>query len=146
MALDTSGYAHPKVFNFIAENVDLFLYDLKLLDDLNHRRYTGVSNKFILDNLMYLVKNGRGKDVIIRFPLVPQITDTDENIKNLLELLQLLNGVEEVDLLPYHDIGEKYMRIGKKYLMPFHSAPPKEKLIHIKEKIETLGLRVKIGG
>ncbi|MEM3617741.1 MAG: glycyl-radical enzyme activating protein [Candidatus Bathyarchaeia archaeon] len=146
VALDTSGYAHPEVFRSIAENVDLFLYDLKLLNDLDHRKYTGVSNKFILDNLIRLVKDGRGKDIILRFPVVPQITDTDENIKNLLEFLKLLNGVEEVDLLPFHDIGEKYMRIGKRYLMTFRSAPSKEKLIHIKEKIEAMGLRVKIGG
>ena len=146
VALDTSGYAHPEVFKSIAGNVDLFLYDLKLLDDFNHRRYTGVSNKFILENLAYLVKNRGGKDVIIRFPVVPQITDTDENIESLLGLLRLLDGLEEVDLLPFHDISEKYMRIGKKYLMPFHSAPSEEKLIHIKRKIEAIGLRVKIGG
>jgi pyruvate formate lyase activating enzyme len=59
VALDTSGYAHPEVFKSIAEHVDLFLYDLKLLDDFNHRKYTGVSNKLIIENLTYLVEIGR---------------------------------------------------------------------------------------
>lgn len=146
VALDTSGQARPEIFKSVAENVDLFLYDLKLIDKSSHRKYTGVSNEFILENLIYLTKNGRGKDVILRFPVIPQITDTDENIKNLLKLLQLLDDIAEVDLLPFHDVGEKYMRIGKKYLMPIHSAPSKERLTHIKEKIEANGLRVKIGG
>jgi|YelNatPaOPRAMG01_1025707.scaffolds.fasta_scaffold15071_2 pyruvate formate lyase activating enzyme len=146
VALDTSGYAHPEVFKSIAEHVDLFLYDLKLLDDFNHRKYTGVSNKLIIENLTYLVEIGRGKDVIIRFPVIPKITDTDENVGKLVDLLQKLKGVAEVDLLPFHDISEKYMRIGKEYLMPIHSAPSEERLAYIREKLEAIGLRVKIGG
>lgn len=146
VALDTSGYAQTHVFKSIAEQVDLFLYDLKLLDDHKHMEYTGVSNRPILNNLMSLVEEGRGRDIIIRFPVIPYITDTDENISKLLELFQRLKGVEEVNLLPFHDVGEKYLRIGRKYLMPTHKAPAKKKLIHIKEELEEIGLRVKIGG
>jgi pyruvate formate lyase activating enzyme len=146
VALDTSGYASPKIFESIAKHVDLFLYDLKLLDYKEHERYIGVSNKLILENLTALVKKGRGKDVIIRVPVILNITDTAENIRKLLEFVQLLKGVEEVDLLPFHDVSEKYMRIGKKYLMPVHNASPEERLIQIKERLEAVGLRVKIGG
>lgn len=146
VALDTSGHAPPEIFESIAKYVDLFLYDLKLMDSKEHEKYTGVPNKLILQNLMALVKKGRGRDVIIRVPVVPNITDTDENIRKLIEFIQQLRGVEEVDLLPFHDVSEKYMRIGKKYLMPFHNAPSKEKLIQIKERLEAVGLLVKIGG
>lgn len=146
VALDTSGYASLDVFKSIVEYVDLFLYDLKILDESSHRKYTGVSNDLIIKNLLYLVENGRGKNIIIRFPVIPDITDTDENLRKLLEFLRLLDGVKEVNLLPFHDVSEKYTRIGRKYLMPIHGAPSKERLIYIKEIIEKIGVRAKIGG
>ncbi|MGQ9624385.1 MAG: glycyl-radical enzyme activating protein [Candidatus Bathycorpusculaceae bacterium] len=146
IALDTSGYASQDVFESVAEDVDLFLYDLKLLDDSEHQKYTGVSNKLILENLTALVKKGRGKDIIIRVPVIPNITDTAENVRKLLEFVQTLKGIEEIDLLPFHDVSEKYTRLGKKYVIPVHNAPSEDKLIQIKEKIETIGLQVKIGG
>ncbi len=146
VALDTSGYASPEIFESVAGNVDVFLYDLKLLDDIEHQKYTGVSNRLILGNLKALVEEGRGKDVIIRVPVIPNITDTSKNVRKLVEFVQQLKGVEEVDLLPFHDVSEKYMRIGKKYLMQFHNAPSEEKLKQIKEKLESAGLLVKIGG
>jgi pyruvate formate lyase activating enzyme len=146
VALDTSGYASPKVFESVAKYVDVFLYDLKLLDDVEHQKYTGVSNRLILGNLEALVEKGRGKDVIIRVPVIPNITDTSQNVEKLVELVQQLKSVEEVDLLPFHDVSEKYMRIGKKYLMQVHNAPSEEKLKQIKEQLESAGLRVNIGG
>ena len=146
VALDTSGYAQPDVFRSVAKQVDLFLYDLKLLNDHEHLKYTGVSNKLILKNLIFLVEEGRGKDVIIRFPVIPYITDTDENIMRLLELFRQLKGVEEVNLLPFHDVREKYLRIGKKYFMSIHDVPAEDRLMYIKGKFEETGLRVKIGG
>jgi pyruvate formate lyase activating enzyme len=145
-ALDTSGYASPKVFESIIEHVDLFLYDLKLLDDEEHQKYTGVSNKPIKKNLVTLVENGRGKDVIIRFPVIPEITDTEKNISELSSFVSCLKGVNEIDILPFHDISEKYIRLGKEYKMEVHTAPSEEKLNYIKEKLEGIGLYVKIGG
>jgi pyruvate formate lyase activating enzyme len=145
-ALDTSGYASPKVWESIIGHVDLFLYDLKLLDDEEHQKYTGVSNKKIKKNLITLVQKGRGKDVILRFPVIPGITDTEENINELLSFVSRLKGVNEIDILPYHDISEKYDRLGMEYKMKVHTAPSEEKLRYVKEKLEGIGLYVKIGG
>lgn len=145
-ALDTSGYASPKVFKSIAEHVDMFLYDLKVVDDVEHKKYTGVSNRLIIKNLKALMEKGRGKDVIIRFPIIPSINDTVENVKRLTALVQQLKGVKEIDLLPFHDVSEKYMRIGRKYLMQVYNAPSEEKLKQIKAELETAGFMVKIGG
>lgn len=145
-ALDTSGYASPKVFESIIEHVDLFLYDLKLLDEEEFRKYVGASNKVIKKNLMTLVKRGRGRDVIIRFPVIPGITDTERNLAKLLSFISQLNGVNEVDILPFHDVSEKYNRLGMEYKMVAQKAPTEQELNYIKEKLEETGFYVKIGG
>lgn len=77
-ALDTSGYAPLDVLKKVEPLVDVFLYDLKLFDEEEHIKYTGVSNKIIKRNLEFLVKIGRAKDVLLRFPVIPGITDTEE--------------------------------------------------------------------
>jgi pyruvate formate lyase activating enzyme len=145
-ALDTSGHGSPKVFKSIIEYVDLFLYDLKLLDDEAHQKYTGVSNKIIKKNLVTLVEEGRGEDVILRFPLIPGITDTEKNLNELINFILQLKGMNEIDILPYHDISEKYNRLGMEYKMKVHKSPPEEKINYVKEKLEEIGLFVKIGG
>jgi len=145
-ALDTSGYTSPNMFEPLAKYVDLFLYDIKLLDDKEHRKYTGVSNKVIRKNLVTLVEGGKGKDVIIRFPVIPEITDTEKNVNEVLRFVSCLKGINDIDLLPFHDVSEKYSRLGKKYEMKIHTAPSEKKLKCIKEKLEGIGLHVKVGG
>jgi pyruvate formate lyase activating enzyme len=145
-ALETSGYAPPGTFESIIDYVDLFLFDLKLLNEEEHRKYTGVSNSVIKRNLITLVTRKRGKDVILRFPVVPGINDTQENIEELLNFVQRLDGIREIDLLPYHDVSEKYRRLGLKYQMNVHAAPSEERLSHIRERLGQAGLRVRMRG
>jgi pyruvate formate lyase activating enzyme len=142
--LDTSGYAPKDVFSSVLDYVDVFLYDLKLADEEEHKKYTGVSNNLIKDNLRMLVDAGRGKDVILRFPVIPGITDTEKNIDGLVEFVSSLKGISEIDLLPFHDMSEKYNRLDKEYKMPIRQAPPREKLKYIKERFEEIGLYTKI--
>jgi pyruvate formate lyase activating enzyme len=122
----------------------VFLYDLKLADDEEHKRYTGVSNSLIKDNLQALVNIGRGKDVILRLPVIPGITDTEKNIDHLVEFVSSLKGISKIDLLPFHDVSEKYNRLGKEYKMHIRKAPLREDLEYIKERFERIGLYVKV--
>ena len=145
-AIETSGYTSNEVWASIAKEVNLFLYDLKLIDDDEHQEYCGVSNRSIFDNLGALVEEGRGRDVIIRFPLIPGMTDTERNISALERLLRSLRGVGEIDLLPYHGVGEKYARLGIEYKMKAQVAPSESTVGHIKERLERIGMLVKIGG
>lgn len=145
-AIETSGYASKQLFCTISKGVDIFLYDLKLMDDDEHRKYCGYSNVNTLRNLNGLIDEGRGKDVIIRFPFIPGITDSESNISALVELLPRLQGVKEIDLLPYHDAGDKYTRLGMEYNMKVHNAPSEFTLKSTKERFEKIGLFVKIGG
>jgi pyruvate formate lyase activating enzyme len=142
--LDTSGYALENVFSSVLDYVDVFLYDLKLADNEEHIIYTGVSNVLIINNLRMLVDTGRGKDVILRFPIIPGITDTEKNIDGLVEFVSSLKSIREIDLLPFHDVSEKYNRLGIEYKMPAQEAPSQEKLQYIKRRFEEIGFYVKI--
>ena len=130
--LDTSGFAPQEVLASVADYVDLFLYDLKLIDEKEHIKYTGVSNAQIKENLRFLVDHGRAKDVIIRFPVIPEISDTADNVEALAEFISPMKGLKEIDLLPFHDISEKYNRLDKDYKMTIHKSPSRERLLAIK--------------
>jgi len=145
-ALDTSGYAPREVLKSVMPYVDLFLYDIKLVDDRNHEKYTGVSNKIIKENLKFLVENGRAKSIILRFPVIPGITDTEHNVRGWVRFLSELKGIEEIDLLPFHDVSEKFRRLDREYKMEVHHAPSEEILRWIKEEFENIGLKVKMHG
>jgi len=142
--LDTSGFAPQEVLASVADYVDLFLYDLKLIDEKEHIKYTGVSNAQIKENLRFLVNYGRAKDIILRFPVIPGINDTPDNVDDMVEFISSLKGIREVDLLPYHDVSEKYNRLDKDYKMTVHKSPPRERLMEIKRKFEDIGLYVKL--
>lgn len=142
--LDTSGFSTGHILSSVMDLVDVFLYDIKLSDDDQHKKYTGVTNIVIKDNLRMLTEAGRGKDIILRLPVIPDITDTEENIDGTIEFISTLKGINEIDLLPYHDVSEKYRRLGMEYMMHTHETPPKERLLNIKERFEKLGLYVKL--
>lgn len=133
-AVDTSGYAPWRVLEKIAPFVDLFLFDLKPMDEEEHRRYTGVSNRPIHENLRRLAKLGR--PVIVRVPLIPGITDTERNIQALVAFFRELGGgIQGVELLPYHDVAEKYQRLGRSYGMPPLPRPTEESLAELRARI-----------
>lgn len=113
-AVETSGYCEQSVFREIAGLLDYVIMDVKLADDELHQRYTGVSNRRILENLDYLKKGG--KPYVIRVPLIPGVNDTDENLSRTAELLDGARDLERVELLPYHTTaGAKYSMVGREY-------------------------------
>jgi pyruvate formate lyase activating enzyme len=128
----------------ISDKVDLFLYDVKIMDERKHRKYTGVSNKPILENFKKLAE--RGSNILVRFPVVPGINDNEANVTKTAEFL-VSCGTKEISLLPYHRAGiEKYIGLGKTYRLGKTRCPSDQKLRQIKEELEGFGLRVKIGG
>ena len=141
-AVETSGFVSSDIMKSLMKDVDLFLYDIKLMDDEESMLYVGGPSSVILSNLRLLVESGRGKDIIIRFPVIPTITDTDRNVKQIAEFLSALRDIEEIHLLPFHDVGEKYQRLGMTYKMTVHSPPIQERLREIKETFESIGLKV----
>lgn len=109
-AIETCGYCSRSVLDEILPLTDLFLYDIKIVNALKHEQFTGKSNQEILENMEYLA--GKDKPVILRFPLIPGITDTDENLGDIISLMKRL-GIKEIDLEPYHSLGNaKYDELG----------------------------------
>ncbi len=109
--VDTTGFAPFKTIEMLAPYVGLFLYDIKLLDDALHQKYTGVSNKRILENLLKMDR--LGYPLRIRVPLIPGLTDGKENLESIALFLKERTHLREVELLPYNSMGEsKYERLG----------------------------------
>jgi pyruvate formate lyase activating enzyme len=144
-AVDTCGFAAWEAFDTVREQVDLFLYDLKLMDDARHQQFTGVSNELILSNLLALAS--RGHAITVRVPVVPGINDDDENVCQLGAFVAALDQVDRVDVLPYHHIGsEKYGRLNRVYGLPEARSPSDERMAEIVRTLEGFGLQVRIGG
>jgi pyruvate formate lyase activating enzyme len=109
--LDTCGYGTERDFIMLAELCDLIYFDLKLIDAKAHRQYTGSDNGPILSNLH--VMSDMGKSFVIRVPMVPGITDTDQNLLDIIRTVHELPGLLGVELLPYNKAaGAKYQSAG----------------------------------
>ncbi len=145
VALDTTGYAPWSVLESILPLVDLFLYDLKFIDDELHRRYTGVPVERILKNLQQLIY--REASVRVRIPIIPGITDTEENIHALMEFIENLKTIARIDLLPYNFMAaEKYSRLGKPYALKHIEPPDRRRMEELQKIFEKTGCEVTIGG
>lgn len=143
--IDTSGYAPPEIFRDIAPLSDLFLYDLKLMDDARHREFTGVGNRHIMENLAWLA--GEDIPVILRFPPVPGINDDDENIRSIGEFLHSIGGLDRVDILPYHVIGVgKYARLERDYSLSDVIPPSADEISRIAGVLREYDLAVTVRG
>jgi len=143
-AVDTCGYASHDAIDKISNKVDLFLYDIKTMDEKKHVKYTGVSNKPILENLKRLAEEG--SDIQIRFPIIPGINDDKENVTATAEFVASCR-IKNISLLPYHRAGiEKYKGLNRTYRLKKTQTPSDQDLHLIKEELEVFGLKVRIGG
>jgi pyruvate formate lyase activating enzyme len=143
-AVDTSGFAPWEVIERIIPFCDLFLYDIKHMDDAVHRELVGVSNGLILENLGRLTRTG--KEVVARLPVIPGVNDQSTNIENTAEFLSSL-GISEITVLPYHDIGkEKYERLGRDYALVGLSEPSDRDIERVVRMLRGFGLRVAVSG
>ena len=143
--LDTSGLASWESLNKVAAAADLILYDLKMMDEAAHKKYTGVSNIQILKNLVDLA--GMDKPIRIRIPLAGGVNDDEANIKATIAFLRPLTAVRRVDLLKYHKGGqEKYRNLGQELCFRIFAPPSEERMEEIRRSFTDAGFSVTIGG
>jgi pyruvate formate lyase activating enzyme len=143
--VDTTGLTSPQIFESVSEFVDLYLFDLKTLDDAKHIEFTGVSNAQILQNLKHL--SILGKEVIVRIPVIPGVNDSAEEIRASGSFVSSLGNVREIHLLPYHITGlEKYRRLGMEYEMNDTVPPSADDLSVIVKELRNYVSSVCIGG
>lgn len=139
--LDTCGFAPWEVLEGVRRDVDLFLYDLKVMDDARHRQVTGVSNKPILRNLEELSR--RGHRIVLRVPIIPGVNDDDENVRSMGAFAADLPSLEGVTLLSYHRIGRhKYTQLGMVCPMPEVEPPTDEYVARIAQRLRQFDLEV----
>jgi pyruvate formate lyase activating enzyme len=109
--IDTCGYVKTEKLKEVAAYTDLFLFDLKHLDDSLHKQYTGLGNTLILNNLSMLID--MNKDIILRLPLIEGINDSTEHLTQIKDLIKSFNQEIELNILPYHSLGkEKYKNLN----------------------------------
>jgi len=144
-AIETCGYARWEDFEKVLRYTDLVLYDLKQMDPVKHKQFTGVSNELILENAKKIA--AKGISMIIRVPLVPGYTDSEKNIEAVGEFVKGLGAVEEICLLPYHRLGEsKYKKLGRQYKLQGLLPLDESYLQKLEGLVKSMGLRVQIGG
>ena len=143
-ALDTTGFTQWESIEKTLPYTDLYLYDLKNMDNEAHKLVTGVPNEPILENARKLA--AAGAKFQVRIPVIPRYNDSDENIRKTAEFCASLGNeaVTVVQLLPYHNLGvTKHLRISDEAVA--EAVPPSdEKMEHFKEIVLSYGLNAMI--
>lgn len=144
-AVETCGFFKLEILQTISVNVNLFLYDLKIIDSQKHQRFTGVPNQLIIENLRWLAEHH--PRVVVRVPIIPGVNADEESIAQIGQFVASLKRVPEIHCLPYHKAGlEKYRRLARTYQLPDIVPPKQEAMEQVVNRLEQFGLKVKIGG
>jgi pyruvate formate lyase activating enzyme len=150
VVLDTCGHVEPELFRELAPLAAHLLFDLKLVDEARHEAFTGVHNRWILENLRWAAggetESGRPA-LTVRIPLIPGVNDDNENLDAAADLLKGLSATPAVDLLPYHRLGvDKYERLGREYSLSETDPPPSARVREAAERLRDSGLRITVRG
>jgi pyruvate formate lyase activating enzyme len=144
-AVDTTAFSDQVVFRQMIELADLILFDLKLMDDTAHKRFTGESNKSVLQNLKLAAH--AETPLHVRVPIIPEITDTKENLSAIAQYLKTLPYLKRIDILPFHNTAsKKYERLGMVNPMEGIQPPAQAHMAEIQAGFESSGFDVTIGG
>jgi pyruvate formate lyase activating enzyme len=103
ITLETSGFCDFKLFESLLPYVDLFLYDYKETDPDLHRKYTGVPNVLILENLEKL--SAAGAKIVLRCPIIPSLNDREDHFRGIATISVKYRNIEGAELLPYHNLA-----------------------------------------
>jgi len=142
-AVDTAGFVSTDIILKVAQHTDLFLYDLKIMDPAKHRKWTGVTNEIILENLKALADTGA--NIIIRIPLIGGVNDDVENMENTAHFVAGLSGEKKaVNLLPYHKTAQtKYRKLGRTDDFHRMEEPSEEAQLQAILSFQKYGLEIK---
>jgi pyruvate formate lyase activating enzyme len=143
-AIETSLYSSWENVKRVAKQCNLVFADMKLINSEKHKKYVGVPNEKIKENLQRLSAVFPSLDIIVRTPVIPEITDDEENILGIAEFLKGIH-IKDYELLPFHNFGApKYNQLGMEYA--FETAPntPKSEILPYNNMLrKKLGLEEK---
>lgn len=145
-AVDTCGFTSGETILKVAKHTDLFLYDLKLMDPVQHKKWTGVDNRSILQNLTMLAKIGT--KINIRIPLIKNVNTNKNELTSMAQFISNLPGeIPAVNLLPYHNIASgKYKKLEVEYIQGNMKEPSEKDLQKAVQIFSQLGIETEIGG
>jgi pyruvate formate lyase activating enzyme len=147
--LDTSGFAPFNILRSIATAVDLVLFDIKIMANKDHLALTGQPVGLVLENLKklsLLQVNKKQVNLKLRFPLIPTMTDTLENMDQILAFLTQETRFRQIHILPFHATGQaKYERLKRNYVKQINP-PTDEQVEKVRLKFEAGGFKTMIGG
>lgn len=146
-AVETCGYCRWADLEKMLQYTDWFFYDLKLINNQEHKKYTGVSNSLILANAGNLSDTGESRQIhlTVRIPIVPGYTDSTDNILGITDFVKgHMKAAMEIEILNYHSYGYgKYEASGRKYGLAATKSATEEKMLKIKDLIESRGIACK---
>jgi pyruvate formate lyase activating enzyme len=145
-AVDTCGFAPTKTLREVAKHTDLFLYDLKLIDPVQHKKWTGKDNKLILQNLKVLAEIGA--NINIRIPFIKNVNTCEVEVTKMAEFISSLPGkTASVNILPYHNIAAgKYKKLEMEFISGEMEEPIEKEIQGAITIYKRFGIEVEIGG
>jgi len=144
-AVDTCGLVPTDDLLRVAQDTELFLYDLKLMDPVRHKRYTGARNERILSNLRILAESGA--QINIRIPLVQGVNADQANLEQAGAFVAALPGEQSVNLLPFHEAAsQKYLKLNLPYDLDGLAEPCEETVDQAVACLQGYDLTVRVGG
>ncbi|MCR4797938.1 MAG: glycyl-radical enzyme activating protein [Lachnospiraceae bacterium] len=146
-ALESMGYADFSDIRRILPFLDTYLMDIKHMDPIKHKEWCGKENTLMTENAKKIAASRQTK-LVIRVPVIPGFNDTEQEILDIARFADSLPGVEEIDLLPYHNFGEgKYAGLGRPYPMGDAKRPTDDFMQALKSQVEgKTDLYCQIGG
>lgn len=141
-----AGLPYEKV-EMVLPYLDTYLMDIKHMNPLKHKEFTGKSNELMLENARKIAESGQTK-LVIRVPVIPTFNDQPDEIRDIAWFADKLPGVDKIHLLPYHRLGQdKYDGLGRTYEMPDVLPPENEYMDMLKRVVEQNSkLTCQIGG
>lgn len=144
-AIETTGFANADVIKRFLPYLDTVLMDIKHINSDKHKEFTSQPNDRILENAKLIASEAN--KLIIRVPVIPTFNDTVDEIADIAAFTASLPNVNEIHLLPYHNMGrDKYTGLGRDYGMGDLKSPTNELMEVLKQTAEQFGLKVQIGG
>ena len=146
-ALESMACAPFETIETILPYLDLYLMDIKHMNQEKHKEFTGRANGLMLENARKVALYGKTR-LVIRVPVIPTFNDSVEEIQAIARFAASLPGVNKIHLLPYHRLGQdKYEGLGRPYLMEGILPPTAEEMNTLKRAAEAVStLKVQIGG
>lgn len=140
-AMETAGNVSWDKFELVRPYINEFLFDIKIMDPEKHKKWIGVSNDLIKENLQKLAQTGA--DVMVRTPLIPDVNDSEEDVEAIMDFVEKA-GVKKYDILPFHQLGaSKYTGSGMDYELRSASPRPKDFYEKVKARVRERGFSQK---